>query len=280
MRACWRWAAAWAGSRSSCCGRARPARRTSSCRPATRTRRARCSSSRISRAASIGGWATSWRRPGRSSWRTSSCCTASSAAIRTRRRSWEPRAIGQAGCSRSASRGTRCSRVPECPWRMSLRAGCLGFELYLRPASAVLAPAEARGLRVAGEHEGFFWRYAVLERGLADRRAPRPAPCRAPRQSHARTGRAATVGRRSASVTAAAAAVDRAELAAGRRQCHGEAEADFRRLPRAAARASARCRSGRRTSRAAPCPPPGSSRRRSGRPRPRGRRARRRCPRP
>jgi SAM-dependent methyltransferase len=41
----------------------------------------------------------------------------------------------------------------------------LGFELYLRPARAVLAPAEARGLRVAGEHKGFFWRYAVLERG-------------------------------------------------------------------------------------------------------------------
>ena len=68
-----------------------------------------------------------------------------------------------AGCSRSASRGTRCSRgrgLREFRVRRSW-----GFELYLRPASAVLAPAEARGLRIAGEHEGFFWRYAVLERG-------------------------------------------------------------------------------------------------------------------
>jgi len=38
------------------------------------------------------------------------------------------------------------------------------FEMYLRPAAAVLAPAEGRGMRVVGEHDGFVWRLAVLER--------------------------------------------------------------------------------------------------------------------
>jgi magnesium-protoporphyrin O-methyltransferase len=39
-----------------------------------------------------------------------------------------------------------------------------GFEMYVRPAGAVLAPAEGRGLRLVGEHQGVFWRLAVLER--------------------------------------------------------------------------------------------------------------------
>jgi len=38
------------------------------------------------------------------------------------------------------------------------------FETYVRPTAAVLAPAEARGLRVVREHEGLVWTLAVLER--------------------------------------------------------------------------------------------------------------------
>ena len=40
-----------------------------------------------------------------------------------------------------------------------------GFQMYVRPAHAVLAPAEARDFHVVAEHIGFFWRYAILERG-------------------------------------------------------------------------------------------------------------------
>ena len=38
------------------------------------------------------------------------------------------------------------------------------FRFYMRPREQVLAPAEARGFRVVHEHEGVFWRIAVLER--------------------------------------------------------------------------------------------------------------------
>ena len=38
------------------------------------------------------------------------------------------------------------------------------FEVFVRPAEAVLGPAESRGLRVVGEHAGPVWRFAVLER--------------------------------------------------------------------------------------------------------------------
>ena len=38
------------------------------------------------------------------------------------------------------------------------------FRFYMRPPEQVLAPAEARGFRVVSEHEGIFWRTAVLER--------------------------------------------------------------------------------------------------------------------
>jgi methyltransferase family protein len=39
------------------------------------------------------------------------------------------------------------------------------FRFYVRPREQVLAPAQARGFRVVSEHEGVFWRIAVLERG-------------------------------------------------------------------------------------------------------------------
>jgi magnesium-protoporphyrin O-methyltransferase len=38
------------------------------------------------------------------------------------------------------------------------------FEAYVRPTAAVLAPAEARGMRVVHEHRGAVWALAVLER--------------------------------------------------------------------------------------------------------------------
>jgi O-methyltransferase domain len=39
-----------------------------------------------------------------------------------------------------------------------------GFRFYMRPREQVLAPAEVRGFRVVREHEGVFWRLALLER--------------------------------------------------------------------------------------------------------------------
>jgi len=38
------------------------------------------------------------------------------------------------------------------------------LRFYARPREQVLAPALARGFRVVDEHQGVFWRFAVLER--------------------------------------------------------------------------------------------------------------------
>ena len=46
------------------------------------------------------------------------------------------------------------------------------FRFYVRPRGQVLAPAEARGFRVVSEHEGVFWRTAVLERDQSSASAP------------------------------------------------------------------------------------------------------------
>ena len=77
----------------------------------------------------------------------------------------------------SAPRPTHARRLlalsfPRDPWHLRLigwaidQAMRLVFHLrfYVRPRDQVLAPAEARGFRVVSEHEGIFWRTAVLER--------------------------------------------------------------------------------------------------------------------
>jgi 2-polyprenyl-3-methyl-5-hydroxy-6-metoxy-1,4-benzoquinol methylase len=63
----------------------------------------------------------------------------------------------------SFPRDTRVTRTGVSVLNLVLRAA-FDFRMYVRPAQAVLAPARARGFRVVHEHEGVFWRLAVLER--------------------------------------------------------------------------------------------------------------------
>ena len=63
----------------------------------------------------------------------------------------------------SFPRDTLLARTAAGLFNLVMRA-IFDFRMYVRPAQAVLAPAQARGLRVVHEHEGLFWRLAVLER--------------------------------------------------------------------------------------------------------------------
>ena len=58
-------------------------------------------------------------------------------------------------------------------WAMNRGCGSCSSSASHAPREQVLAPAEARGFRVVSEHEGIFWRTAVLEARSVERQRAR-----------------------------------------------------------------------------------------------------------